>query len=105
MRFAVHGPGNPVASPRSHGVPRRDIPGRVHISIAGVTAGLPRSVGPAGLITGTAGDLLTFARLHLDGGVTADGKRLLSEASVTAMQSACAAIPEFSAPGSTIGLG
>jgi len=48
--------------------------------------GLPRSVGPAGLITATASDLLTFARLHLDGGVTADGKRLLSEASVAAMQ-------------------
>jgi CubicO group peptidase (beta-lactamase class C family) len=27
--------------------------------------GLPRSIGPAGLITATAGDLLTFARLHL----------------------------------------
>ena len=67
--------------------------------------GLPRSIGPAGLITATPGDLLTFARLHIDGGVTADGKRLLSEAAVTAMQSACAAIPEFSAPGSAIGLG
>jgi CubicO group peptidase (beta-lactamase class C family) len=67
--------------------------------------GLPRSVGPAGLITATAGDLLTFARLHLDGGVAADGKRLPSEASVAAMQSECAAIPEFSAPGSAIGLG
>ena len=67
--------------------------------------GLPRSVGPAALITTTAGDLLTFARLHLDGGVTADGKRLLSEASATAMQSAYAAIPEFSAPRSAIGLG
>ena len=67
--------------------------------------GLPRSIGPAGLITTTPGDLLTFARLHLDGGITADGKRLLSEAAVTAMRSACAAIPEFSAPGSAIGLG
>ena len=67
--------------------------------------GLPRSIGPAGLITATPGDLLTFARLHIDGGVTADGKRLLSEAAVTAMQSVCAAIPEFSAPGSAIGLG
>ena len=67
--------------------------------------GLPRSIGPAGLITATPGDLLTFARLHLDGGITADGKRLLSEAAVTAMQSASAAIPEFSAPGSAIGLG
>ena len=39
MRFAVHGPGCPVASPRSHGVPRRDVPGRVHVSIAGESAG------------------------------------------------------------------
>jgi CubicO group peptidase (beta-lactamase class C family) len=67
--------------------------------------GLPRSIGPAGLITATPSDLLTFARLHLDGGITADGNRLLSEAAVTAMRSACAAIPEFSAPGSAIGLG
>ncbi len=67
--------------------------------------GLPRSVGPAGLITATADDLITFARLHIDGGVTTDGKRLLSEASVAAMQAPYAAIPEFSAPGSAIGLG
>ena len=39
MRFAVHRPGCPVASPRSHGVPRRDVDGRVHISVAGKTAG------------------------------------------------------------------
>jgi hypothetical protein len=39
LRFAVHGPGYPVASPRSHGVPRRDVPGRVHISVAGEPAG------------------------------------------------------------------
>jgi CubicO group peptidase (beta-lactamase class C family) len=67
--------------------------------------GLPRSVGPAGLITATASDLLTFARLHLDGGLAPDGKRLVSETSVAAMQSPCAAIPEFSAPGAAIGLG
>jgi CubicO group peptidase (beta-lactamase class C family) len=67
--------------------------------------GLPRSVGPAGLITAAASDLLTFARLHLDGGSAPDGKRLLSDASVAAMQEAQAAIPEFSAPGAAIGLG
>ena len=39
MRFAVHRPGIPEASPRSHGVPRRDIPGRVYVSIAGKPAG------------------------------------------------------------------
>ena len=66
---------------------------------------LPRGVGPAGLIIAAAGDLLTFARLHLDGGVTAEGKRVISEASVTAMQAAGAVIPEFSAPGSAVGLG
>ena len=39
LRFAVHGPGLPVASPRSHGVPRRDVPGRVHVRVACVSAG------------------------------------------------------------------
>ena len=39
MRFAVRRPGSPVASPRSHGVPRRDVPGRVHVRVAGETAG------------------------------------------------------------------
>jgi CubicO group peptidase (beta-lactamase class C family) len=66
---------------------------------------LPRGVGPAGLITAAAGDLLAFARLHLDGGVTAEGKRVISEASVAAMQLAVAVVPEFSVPGSAVGLG
>jgi CubicO group peptidase (beta-lactamase class C family) len=66
---------------------------------------LPRGVGPAGLITAAAGDLLAFARLHLDGGVTAEGKRVVSEASAAAMQLAGAVIPEFSAPDSAVGLG
>ena len=39
LRFAVHRPGYPVASPRSHGVPRRDVPSRVHVSVAGETTG------------------------------------------------------------------
>jgi CubicO group peptidase (beta-lactamase class C family) len=67
--------------------------------------GLPRSIGPAGLITATAGDLLTFARLHLAGGVLPDGKRILSEASVSAMRRPRAAIPDFPVPGAAIGLG
>jgi glucose 1-dehydrogenase len=67
MRFAVHGPGCPVASPRSHGVPRRDVDGRVHISVAGETAGsapedgrdgiLCNGVAPGKIVTGTPGDL------------------------------------------------
>ena len=39
MRFAVHRPGIPEASPRSPGVPRRDVPGRIHVRVAGETAG------------------------------------------------------------------
>ena len=39
MWFAVHWPGSPVASPRSHGVPRRDVNGRIHVGVAGVSAG------------------------------------------------------------------
>src|ERR1700677_1771193 len=61
--------------------------------------GLPRSVGPAGLITASAGDLLAFARLHLAGGILPDGKRLLGEASVSAMQQPRAAIPEVARQG------
>jgi CubicO group peptidase (beta-lactamase class C family) len=67
--------------------------------------GLPRSVGPAGLITATAADLLTFARLHLAGGALPDGKRILSEASVSAMREPRAAIPDFAVPDAAIGLG
>jgi hypothetical protein len=33
LRFAVHPLWRPRASPRSHGVPRRDVPGRVHVSV------------------------------------------------------------------------
>jgi len=39
LRFAVQPPWKTRASPRSHGVPRRDVPGRVHISVERVTAG------------------------------------------------------------------
>ena len=44
--------------------------------------GLQRSAGPAGLITARVADLLAFARLHMAGGVTQDGTRLLSEETV-----------------------
>jgi hypothetical protein len=39
LRFAVQRSGNPVASPRFHGVPRRDVTCRVHVSVTGVPAG------------------------------------------------------------------
>jgi CubicO group peptidase (beta-lactamase class C family) len=42
---------------------------------------LPRSIGPAGLIASSVSDLLTFARLHLDG-----GGELLTTSSLEQMQ-------------------
>jgi CubicO group peptidase (beta-lactamase class C family) len=73
---------------RSRGVP-------VHVW------GLPRSLGPAGLITTAAHDLLGFARFHMAGGSTPDGKQVLSEASAAAMQRPRAEIPGIGTPGSS----
>ena len=50
---------------------------------------LPRAIGPAGLITCSAADLLTYARLHLD-----RGRELLSEDATTAMWEEQLPIPE-----------
>lgn len=48
---------------------------------------LPRSNGPAGATPfAAARDLIKFARMHLAGGKAPDGTRVLSQASVTAMQ-------------------
>ncbi len=46
---------------------------------------LPRAVNAAGGIISTVDDLLTFAAFHMDGGVTRDSQRLLSEAATRAM--------------------
>ncbi len=48
---------------------------------------LPRAANPAGGITSSARDNLTYARFWLAGGVTEAGERLLSAASVELMQS------------------
>ncbi len=64
---------------------------------------LPASLSPAGsLLSMTAEDLLRFGRLHLDQGVTADGKRLLSVKAVAAMQAPNSDVPP---PGSQLRLG
>lgn len=47
---------------------------------------LPRSAHPAGGITASIHDQLRYARFHLGDGTTPGGKRLLSAASLTAMQ-------------------
>ncbi len=46
---------------------------------------ITRSMGPAGLISARAGDLLTFAEAVLRGGVSDDGTRVLSEESARLM--------------------
>ena len=66
---------------------------------------LPRSVGPAGLICSTSGDLLAFARMHLSGGAAADGTRVLSAASTAAMTRWQADLPDKHSLGDSWGIG
>ncbi|WP_396657232.1 serine hydrolase [Microbacterium sp.] len=65
---------------------------------------LPRSVGPAGLITSRVEDVLAFARLHLRGGVADDGTRLLAEDTAAAMQAFQAEVPDKHVLGDSWGL-
>lgn len=67
--------------------------------------GLPRSVGPAGLISARAADVLAFARLHLAGGVAVDGTRLLDDGTVADMQAFHAEVPDKHVLGDSWGLG
>ncbi|HKD96844.1 MAG TPA: serine hydrolase, partial [Micromonosporaceae bacterium] len=67
--------------------------------------GLPRSVGPAGLINSTVADVLAFARMHLAGGVAPDGTRVLSEAGAAAMADKHADLPDKHSLGDSWGLG
>jgi CubicO group peptidase (beta-lactamase class C family)/dienelactone hydrolase len=66
---------------------------------------LPRSAAPAGLINSSAADVLAFARMHLSGGIAADGTRVLSEESAAAMQSHQADLPEKHTLGDSWGIG
>jgi len=67
--------------------------------------GLPRSMGPAGLISSTVADVLAFARLHLTGGLGPDGRRLVSESGVAAMTEKQADLPDRHTLGDSWGLG
>lgn len=67
--------------------------------------GLPRSVGPAGLITATAADVLAFARMHLAGGSGADDSRVLSRQAARAMTEKQVDLPEVHSLGDSWGLG
>ncbi|WP_406135729.1 serine hydrolase [Streptomyces sp. NBC_01089] len=67
--------------------------------------GLPRSAGPAGLITASAADVLAFARMHLAGGTAADGTRVLSERAAHAMTEKQVDLPDVHTLGDSWGLG
>jgi dipeptidyl aminopeptidase/acylaminoacyl peptidase len=67
---------------------------------------LPRALASfGGTPCTTAGDLLTFARMHLAGGVAPDGARVLSAESVAAMQSEQVRLPGADPIGDSWGLG
>ena len=66
---------------------------------------LPRPLGPAGLITARAADVLAFAQMHLAGGVGANDERLLSEENVSDMQAFHAEVPDKHVLGDSWGLG
>ena len=66
---------------------------------------LVRSMGPAGLITARVGDVLSFARMHLAGGLAADGTQVLSAASAGSMAEKHADLPDTRTLGDSWGLG
>jgi CubicO group peptidase (beta-lactamase class C family) len=67
--------------------------------------GLPRSAGPAVLISATPSDVLAFARMHMTGGLAPDGTRVLSSASVRAMAEFHTEVPDKYVLGDSWGLG
>jgi dipeptidyl aminopeptidase/acylaminoacyl peptidase len=66
---------------------------------------LPRSAGPAGLITSTVSDVLAFARMHLTGGRAKDGTQVLGAGSAAAMADKHADLPDKRTLGDSWGLG
>lgn len=66
---------------------------------------LPRCLGPAGLISTTAADLLAFARMHLQDGVTDRGARVLSSSAVSQMAACEVELPNRSGLEDSWGLG
>ncbi|EYF00470.1 serine hydrolase domain-containing protein [Chondromyces apiculatus] len=66
---------------------------------------VPRTLGPAGAICTTAEELVTFAQVHLAGGVGRDGEKLLSEAAAAEMARPQVAVPDRWSMGSHWGLG
>ncbi|HEV8462154.1 MAG TPA: serine hydrolase domain-containing protein, partial [Gaiellaceae bacterium] len=67
--------------------------------------GLPRTAGPAGLISSTVGDVLTWARVYLNGGRAEDGTQIISEETATLMTEHQAEVPDKHILGDSWGLG
>ena len=67
--------------------------------------GLPRSAGPAVLISATPADVLAFARMHMTDGLAPDGTRVLSADSVKAMAEFHTEVPDRFVLGDSWGLG
>jgi dipeptidyl aminopeptidase/acylaminoacyl peptidase len=67
--------------------------------------GLPRTAGPAGLISSTVGDVLTWARVYLNGGRAEDGTQIISEETATLMTEHQAEVPDKYILGDSWGLG
>ena len=66
---------------------------------------LPRITGPAGLINSTVRDVLTFARLFIEDGRTADGTQILSKDALETMKRSHVEIPDPHVLGSHWGCG
>jgi CubicO group peptidase (beta-lactamase class C family) len=74
-------------------------------SVPTTTWALPRSTAPAGAVTASVHDVLAFALMHLDGGRATDGSQVLSAASVGAMATKEADLPDRHTLGDSWGLG
>lgn len=84
-------------------VPDREDPSRWEVS---PTWGLWRAFGPMGsAVVASAGDVLAFARLHLDGGVAPDGTRLLDAGLAASMLEQQVELVDDSVLGQGWGLG
>ncbi|HEY3905764.1 MAG TPA: serine hydrolase domain-containing protein [Streptosporangiaceae bacterium] len=66
--------------------------------------GLARACGPAGLITASAADVMTFARMHLADGLADDGTRVLSAAAAISMRQPLVRMPGIGKGVTDVGL-
>ncbi|MBO2447221.1 beta-lactamase family protein [Actinomadura barringtoniae] len=55
---------------------------------------MPRSAGPYGRVISSAGDVVRLARMHLNGGIAADGTRVMSSEIVSEMQRRHVNVPD-----------